>query len=577
MDQYSRYIKNVLSGKELLSQTTRLTVDRHLEDLKKDPEKFGFYFSVPEAQKAISFLKALRHPSGNKGIANERFNLQDNQAFITAVLFGWRRVRDGKRRFTESYLEVSRKWGKSLYAAFIEIYIGFYEGNTGAGVFTAATTREQADEVFRAVVGLARLLRQDSAKAAKDIRIMANSVNHVSGSFIQKVSAEAKNLDGKNPVCAVIDEKHAHPDDSVKEVMESGMATWDAPMLFTITTAGFQKDYPCYKVDRPNAIAVLKGERLENSLFAMIFCHDNEATADDILTFDPDDPKQALEILKLAKKSNPNLGATPTEDFILKRVRAARNKGSYTRVGVLTKNFNCWLDAPEIWIPEERILACMRPIAFSEFAGRVVYPAFDLAATNDITALNFYAPENGDQRAIMKTIYFLPEGTVEKRRHDVPYEQWVKDGYLILTPGETADYGYMKNMIREQRELMRFDAIAYDPWNAWETASELSADGFEMVVVRPYFSQLSPPTKAIEKEITSSLIDLDYNPVTAWMYKNVALDMDSQENIKPNKRKSTEKIDGVVAQIMSKFLFFYKLENKQGSYLFEKDSELIMI
>lgn len=575
MEQYRRYIENVLNGSELVSATTRLTIDRHLADLKKDPDEFLFYFDEKEAQKAIGFLKALRHPSGNKGIANERFNLQDNQAFITAVLFGWRRKRDNKRRFTEVYLEVSRKWGKSLFAAFIEIYIGFYEGNTGAGVFTAATTREQADEVFRAVKGFAERLMQDSRTASKEITVRVNSVNHKNGSFIQKVSAEAKNLDGKNPVCVVIDEKHAHPDDSVTEVMVGGMGTWDVPMLFTITTAGFNKDYPCFKTDRPNALAVLKGERRQDNLFAMIFCHDKEDTADDILTLDPDDPEEAKEILRLAKKSNPNLGSTPTEEFILGRVRAARNKGSYTRVGVLTKNFNCWLDAPKIWIPEEKVKGCMRQIDFAEFHGRTVYPSFDLAATNDITALNFYAPATGDFRAIHKTVYFLPEATVEKRKHDVPYEQWAKDGYLVLTPGETANYGFMKNIIREQREKMRFDSIAYDKWNAWETAAELESEGLEMVPVLPYYSYLSPPTKAMEKEITSNLVDLDENPVTAWMYKNIALDMDSQENIKPNKKKSSEKIDGVVAQIMSKYLCFFKQEKQQGSYLLEED--IIMI
>ena len=121
------------------------------------------------------------------------------------------------------------------------------------------------------------------------------------------------------------------------------------------------------------------------------------------------------------------------------------------------------------------------------------------------------------------------------------------------------------------------EAIAYDPWNAWETASELTGDGFEMVVVRPYYSFLSPPTKAMEMEITSNLVVLDENPVTAWMYKNIALDMDNQENVKPNKKNSKEKIDGVVAQIMSKYLLFLKNSTpSQSSYLFEKDAEVIM-
>jgi len=577
MEQYRRYIDDVLSGKELVSETTKLTVLRHLADLKK--RDFDFYFDEKEAAKAITYLKTLRHPSGNPSVANQPFNLQDNQAFITAVLFGWRRKGSGLRRFTETYLEVSRKWGKSLYAAFVELYIGFCEGYIGAGVFTAATTRDQADEVFRAAKGFAERLRQDSIKARKRIKILANSINHENGCFIQKVSAEANNLDGKNPLCACIDEKHAHPTDDVTEVMVSGMAMWEAPMLFQITTAGFHKDYPCYKVDRPNAIGVLKGEIKQESLFAMIFCHDNQETADDILSYDPDDPEQAVQILRLAKKSNPNLGSTPSNDFILNRVRAARNKGSFTRVGVLTKNFNCWLDAPTIWIPDEDVKACMRPLAIEEFYGRDVFPSFDLSAVSDMTALNFYAPPTGDLPAIHKAFYFLPEATIEKRKHETPYQQWAADGHLIPTPGKTMSeggYDMLKDKIRELREHMRFNAIAYDPWNAWETAADLEADGFEMVAVRPYYSFFSAPTKSLEQDILSRSVEIDDNPITAWMYRNIALDMDNQENIKPNKKKSIEKIDGVVCHAMSKYLYFLN-GGKQQSYLFEDDAELIVI
>jgi len=216
---------------------------RHVSDLAaQETEGFPYFFDEKGANKAIGFLRALRHPSGRKGIAGELFKVQDNQAFITACLFGWRRKRSGLRRFTEGYLEVSRKWGKSLYGAFVELYCGFYQGATGAGIFTAATTRDQADEVFRAAQGLARLLRHDSDKARKSIRVMANSINDAnSGCFIQKVSADAGNLDGKNPICVLIDEYHAHPTDAVKEVMEGGMGTWDDPLLLVITTAGFNK------------------------------------------------------------------------------------------------------------------------------------------------------------------------------------------------------------------------------------------------------------------------------------------------------------------------------------------------
>jgi phage terminase large subunit-like protein len=568
---YEAYIQSVLNGTELVSAVARLTVERHLVDLKKGDD-FPYYFDPKQADRAIGFLSILRHPSGGKNIADKKFNIQPNQAFITACLFGWRRKEDGKRRFTEVYLEVSRKWGKSLYAAFVELYVAMMEGNVGAGVFTAATTREQADEVFRAAKELADRLRADSPKAHKDLRVLANAIKHKSGCFIQKVSAEAKTLDGKNPICAVIDEYHAHPDDSVREVMLSGMGAQDCPLLFTITTAGFDKDFPCYKVERPNALAVLSGDRRQDSLFAMIFGHDTE-DADGILGLDPDNADEAKQILRLAKKSNPNLGSTPTETFILDRVRAARNKGGYTRVGVLTKNFNCWLDTPIVWISEEAIKACLRTIDLSEFEGQPCYLGLDLAATKDFTALDVYFP-NINGKPAHKTFYFIPEATIEKKKHDGPYYEWLRNGHIIATPGNIVDYGYVKNLVREINARFQVIAIAYDKWNAWEAAAELTADGFEMIITQPYYSFMSEPTKQVEKEILSGEVDIDNNPVTEWMYRNVVLDMDSQENVKPNKQKSANKIDGVVAQILAKYAFILKNVNPEPVHYWEREGLL---
>lgn len=579
MEQAKRYIENVLSGVELVSDTTKLTVNRHLSDLERVGEDgFGFYFDEAQADKAIKFLRALRHPSGDKGIAGEKFKVQDNQAFVTACIFGWRSKVTGLRRFTEVYFEVPRKWGKSLYAGFIEIYTGFYEGARGAGIFTAATTRDQADEVFRAVQGLCRYLRADSPKARKSIRVMTNSVNDAnSGCFIQKVSADAGNLDGKNPICVVLDERHAHKDDTVREVMVSGQATWECPMLFTITTAGFNKDGPCFKIDRPNALAVMKGERRDDHLFAMIFCHDTD-DADGILQLDPDDPDEAKEILRLAKKSNPNLGSTPTFNFILGRVRAARNKGSTTRVGVLTKNFNCWLDTPTIWIPEESLKAAMRPMSIEEFAGRDCFAGIDLAATSDITALDLFFPPIDDKPAAGVSFFFLPEDTIEKRRDDANYFEWVDQGFIIKTPGNIADYGFIKNKLMELSQVVNIKTVSYDQWNAYQMASELTGEGFEMQVCRQSFGNLSEPLKQIEKMTLSGDAEWQENPVLLWMFRNIVLDYDANDNIKPNKAKSASKIDGVSAKAMSVFGWLTSLSKPTvGSYLFGDEATVLNI
>lgn len=570
-----------------MSETTKLTILRHISDLAaQETEEFPYFFDEKEANKAIGFLRALRHPSGRKGIAGELFKVQDNQAFITVCIFGWRRKRSGLMRFTEVYLEVSRKWGKSLYAGFMKIYKGFYSGATGAGAFTAATTRDQADEVFRAAQGMARLLRQDSDKARRSIRVMANSINDAdSGCFIQKVSADAGNLDGKNPICVILDERHAHPNDAVKEVMESGMGTWDDPLLVSITTAGFNKLGPCYTVDRPNAISVLKGEKRQDSLFAMIFTHDTD-DADGVLELDPDIPEQAEKIVRLAKKSNPNLGSTPTVDWLLDRVRKARNKGGTTRVGVLTKNFNCWVDAPVIWIPDEVVKSVMRPISrryedgswriMEEYEGRPSFIGLDLAATSDIAACAHFFPKHGDLPAALHLTYWLPEATIEKKKDDANYAQWVADGFLQTTPGNVTDYAYIRSEIKRRGEVHNIQGITLDPWQGYNLMTQLVEDGFDPRIMRQTFLNVGPSTYWLERSILSdeTIIEIDQNPITAWMFQNVTLAKNAEGAIRPDKDKSQNKIDGISASVTAIAQWLGE-EPPVTSYLLDEGAELI--
>lgn len=577
MKQVQRYIDNVIKGRELVCEFVRLSVERHLADLEKQSdEAFKFYFSEKQASRALNFFRALRHTKGALG--GKPFNLQDNQAFILAMLFGWRRKEGDTRRFTQAYIEEARKGGKSELAAGIEIYTGFFEGEEGAEVYTAATTRDQAGMVFRAAKKMCKYLKSDSKGLNKQIEVQANSVNfHPTDSFIQKVSADAGTLDGLNPHCAVIDEYHAHKTDSVKGVMQTGMGSRESPLLLIITTAGFEKEFPCFKVERANAVAVLKGDRNQDNLFAVIFTQD-AGEIETIMSLDPEKPQDAREILRLARKSNPNLGSTPTEAYILEQVKDAQNKGSSTRVQVLTKNFNCWLDAPKVWIPEEQIKAVMRPVALSEFEGRLVFLGLDLAATTDLTSLCIFSPGDEEREAISKNLFWLPEDTVKKRNEVAPYQEWVEQGYILTTPGNIVDYGAIKRVIYELQEKCQIHGIGYDEWNAWETTAELAGNGLNMQKVLPRFGWQSNPTKRIEMMVLAKEITLDANPVLLWNFRNIALDYDSQDNVKPNKQKSAEKIDGVAAMVDAIFVWLQYLGTPQaGSYLFNDETELITI
>ena len=540
LERHEKYISEVISGKEVACEYVKLAVQRHLSDLKRQGKKdFPYYFSEDEAKKALYFAASCRHTKGKLG--GKPFNLQPNQIFLLAVLFGWRRSDNHARRFTQCYWEMARKAGKSELAALIEIYTGFNENEEGAEVYTAATTRDQANMVFRAAKKMASYLRSDSPRLRKDIHIGANAVYYKpTDSFIQKVSADAGTLDGLNPHCAVVDEYHAHKTDEVKGVMQTGMGSRESPLLLIITTAGFDKDSPCFRVERRNAVDVLRGLKKQENLFAVIFTLD-----------EGDDWKDE----RVWRKANPNLGSTPNVEYLRQQVQDAVNKGSSTRVQVCTKNFNIWMDAPEVWIPDEEIQKVMRPIDVSEFDGKVGYLALDLAAKKDIVSLTVFIPGDEGTKGIFKNFYFLPEDTVDARSDFAPYREWVDGGFITTTPGSIVSYNHVRELAYSLQDRFAILSTPMDEWNAWEIATNFDERGLNPVIVKPYYSYLSPPAKWLEAAIAAGQVEIDENPVTAWMFRNVVNDRDSQDNIKPNKKRSNEKIDGVVSIILATYGF----------------------
>ena len=546
----------MVSGEEIACELTRLAVLRHVSDLEKTDSPY--FFGEKQAFRAIKFVSMLRHTSGKYG--DKPFNLQPNQAFILAMLFGWRRKEGKKRRFTQAYIEIARKSGKSQLAAAIQIYAGFFEKEIGAQVFAAATTRNQADMVFQAAKKMARSLRKDSSMFAAACQVFAHSVVFSpTDSFIQKVSADAGTLDGLNPHVAVIDEYHAHKTDAVKGVMQTGMGSRDNPLLLIITTAGFDKDSPCFQVERRNAEAVLKGDRIQENLFSIIFTLDEGDDWTDEAVW---------------KKANPNLGSTPGVEYLREQVADAINKGASTRVQVMTKNFNVWVDAPEIWIPDGIVKSVMRPVSLEEFRGRVVYLGVDLAATSDITAVALYAPKEDDKPALLTQFFYLPSDTVEKRASDTEYRNWARDGRLIVTDGNITDFSALKLDILKIAEIARIGGTSYDQWNAYQFALELEGEGLKTVQCRQSFGNLSEPTKTLEKMILSGEIEINENPVMEWMFRNIVLDRDANDNIKPNKRKSAGKIDGIAASVMA---IFAHMTSEPYVEAFNKQSDLTFI
>ena len=247
-------------------------------------------------------------------------------------------------------------------------------------------------------------------------------------------------------------------------------------------------------------------------------------------------------------KACPNLGVSVYEDFMQMEFEQALNKGGTTEVNFKTKNLNLWVDAPDVWIQDEKVAACNYGTTEDDLTGQECYAGLDLAAHVDINALALYFPKL--RHPAFRMYFWIPEGKILQKEDRVDYRQWQKEGWINVTPGDVIDIDVMVSEM--SAILKKYDVrnLAFDPAKAYHGVIQgLQKEGFDGILDQ--FSQgiqnMSEPTKQLEADVTSASVDLMGNPVIRWMFRNVVIYRDANDNIKMDKRKSIEKIDGVVA------------------------------
>jgi phage terminase large subunit-like protein len=406
-------------------------------------------------------------------------------------------------------------------------------------VYTAATTRDQARIAFETAKVFLKNLKKDSKTFNNLVNVLKYNCNVPStNTKFEAVSSDADTLDGLNPHCAIIDEYHAHKTSDVLEVMETGMGSRQQPLLLITTTAGFNKESPCY-LYRKVMIDILENRKTDDTVFPLLFCLD-----------DGDDWQDKNNWTK----SNPNLGITPYMDYMENQYQKALNEGAAKQVQFLTKNLNVWTTTSSVWIPQSYIDETRLYLNDDQLSGKLCYAGLDLASTRDICALVLCFPvQYGLDKVHIKSYYFCPEDNIKERtlRDGVPYLQWQMDGHLIMTEGNVTDYDFIKNKVIEITKKYRIECIAFDRWNASQLVIHLTNDGANMKPFGQGFISMSAPTKEIEKLFLSCTITHDGNPVLEWMLTNVILRLDPAGNVKIDKGKSTEKVDGPVAMVMA--------------------------
>jgi len=335
--------------------------------------------------------------------------------------------------------------------------------------------------------------------------------------------------DGLNTHFACIDEYHAHPSDDLYNVIRNSMGARRQPLLFTITTAGFNRESPCYR-HRQYCGNVLSGAIQDDGLFTIIYSLDSGDDWTD---------------RKVWAKANPNWGVSVYPRQLEQAVNEAR-EFVHKEVEFKTKLLNVWTDTAQTWISDKDWAACEQQLSL---LGERCYGGLDLASTSDFCAFSLWFPEHN----AVRTWYYLPEAAIKKRTDNVgqSYQQWVRDGYIVVTDGNVTDYGFIKRHIMELAEDYDIQDISFDRFNASQLVIELQNEGLPMFPFGQGFVSMSAPTKELERKVMNKDLIHDGNPVTRWMLGNVLLQYDPAGNVKVNKAKSGDKVDGVVSIIMA--------------------------
>lgn len=508
-----------------------LACKRHLNDLKAG-HKRGLSFDEAEAGRWIKLYSLFTHIKGQGG----PLILEPWQQFIVANIFGWKR-RDGRRRFRRAYTEVARKNGKTTLVAPIGIGMMIADREEGAECYSIATTAKQAREVFDAARAMGK--KSTSPKVASRLQIQAHNIHDLtSNSKFEPLSSDSGTKDGMNPHFVAVDEYHAHPDDSLYNVLASGMGARQQPLMWTITTAGFNKLGPCKKY-RDYCERILNGDDEDDAQFCIIYTLDDGDDWQDSTTW---------------VKANPNLGVSVLMDFLREQYKLAAAIPE-KQVEFKTKHLNQWTDAAKVWIPAETWSLGDEPFDVADLYKRPCYGGLDLASVRDICSLELVFPpleDEADKRVRVLCYNWVPEdGVVTRSKADkVPYQQWVEQGFIEATPGNVTDYSFIEAKIIELCETFDVHKIGYDRFNASQLVINLTNEGVPMSPFGQGFVSMSAPTKELERLAFEGLIQHGGNPVLAWALGNVALRRDPAGNIKPDKEKSGEKIDPVVSLVM---------------------------
>lgn len=551
IDQYAR---DVVRGRVPAGKYHRLACVRHERDRRRqDTKAFPYILDLARAERFFRFASKLKHYKGewgpSPGHPAEFIQLQPHQHFRLGSVFAWVHRATGLRRFRTAYNEIPRKNGKSLEAAIVALYVTFLDGEPGAEGYCIATKREQAKIVFR---DCKRLVLSSGLKT----RIKGATEKHgslhldLTASKLEALGADADSTDGLNPNLIIADEYHALKDREMVDVMETATGSRRQPLNFQITTAGSDPVTPCG--DQHRYATQILDRVLDDETFFAFIAHADVADKDAGI------PEDDWLSERTWRKANPNFGVSVKLEDLRALSTKARNMPN-AAAAFKQKRLNLWVNADAPWLSIEGWRRGQSIWSPAELKGEPCFIGIDMSSKIDLCAVALtFPPNEGTGRKSWRLILrcVTPEETLHERalRDRAPYEQWVKEGWLLTNPGNRIDQDVIAELALDATDEYDVQGVGVDPWNAGNLMTDLGNEGLLVVEVPQTMQQMSQPSKNFEADVLDGLVDAGGNQLMLWCISNVIVQRDNKDNIYPTKKKSRGRIDPVVASLIARKL-----------------------
>ena len=548
MDRVTKFAKANVKNKKDFGEDARLAFKRHIDDLarsKKNDPNFPYRFNEEKAEDIIELANKLTIAEGE---GNEQFTCAGFQEFILGSLFGWVHKETGKRRFTDSYVQVARQQGKSVLNAILGIKCCNFDNYNYGQIYCTATKADQARIVLKEII---KFINADNdLKELFDIKDYKSEVTgKITSTVIRALGRDTHTIDGFRPYLGIVDEYHAHKDNQMYKLLKGGTRKLKQSLISVITTAGFNLNAPCYDLYK-YCRRVLRGIDVNERQFIYIAQMDEK---DDIW-----DPANWIKCCPLTGK-DPELVAAMQED-----ARKAQSMGGAELRDFLTKALNIWVtNAETAFLDLAEWEKCGSERDLSDFEGKQVIVGLDLSSGGDLTSYCLEFPyedeETGDRKYFLHSHSFMPSHRLQEHmdlEDNAPYVIWQQQGLLTVTTaagGIKTDYKTILSSLHDIVDKYQLDVIAigYDPHNASAFLLDLEDFGCDLIEIKQSARSLNDATIDFQLEVKAH--NMEYNKgnvlLTRSMNDAIISEPNSFGEIKIDKMLQKNRIDPCDAAI----------------------------